>query len=438
MNTGAPVPSNEGVRPFTTLSLVLALAAPLGAPRTALGQAPTDAGTARLGLLTSAERAALAPHLARGPVALVEFNGEADLPAVIFAVRVDAPAADVARLVSDPVAYPRFMPALDSVNVESTTGSTIAYEWTWRTAIFTLTGENLLTVYPPGHRRDRPWRIEQRATSGDLGQGRFVWRVYADGPDRSLVVLSSRIDLRDANYVTRRLNRGERSINRTINITLAYVMAVGAKHEAERTAGRHVVTPVEPTPLERPEVDIRALAYLLVRGDLLFISMTGERVDQVAVAGRIGRDRARTREVMTDPREFGPALVPGSYARVTEEHGPELDFEWGIDMPLVGSSGTMHLHDTGGVVEIDATGGALEGGQWRFDTEVYPWGEAAVIGWASFDPASASWLIRAIVQGDAEFGSGLEAGSEIMVLRAIRSRAWRIQEQRAAALLHDG
>ena len=64
-----------------------------------------------------------------------------------------------------------------------------------------------------------------------MGTGRLVWRVYRDGPARSLVVLSMRLDLRESNYVTRQINRGARSTNRTINISLGLVMLLGTRRE---------------------------------------------------------------------------------------------------------------------------------------------------------------------------------------------------------------
>jgi len=425
--------------PLRIPSALLSLALIGWAAPAAAQQEGVAAADARLGLLTRVDRELLAPQLEHGPVALVEFSGEAELPAIIFAARVRAPAATVARVIADPTAYPRFMPALDSVDVQSRRDSSIAYEWTWRTTIFTLRGSNVMTIYPgPGQRRDRPYRIESRSTGGDLGTGRLTWRVYPDGPDRSLLVLSSRLDLRNANYVTRQISQGGRSINRTINLSLALIMVLGTSREAERVAGAPPVTEGPGHPLERPQVDVRALAPMMSRGDLLFLHMTGDRLDQVAIVGRPGQSLERVREVMTDPREFGPALVPGSYARVTSEENGEVDFDWGVDIPLVGTSGTMRLNDTGSVVMIEAVGGALTGGRWRFDTELLPWNEPVVLGWADFDPATAGWLIRALVQGNPEFGFGIAAGSQVMLLRAIRSRAWRRHEQRAATEARSG
>jgi hypothetical protein len=63
----------------------------------------------------------------------------------------------------------------------------------------------------------------------------------------------------------------------------------------------------------------------------------------------------------------------------------------------------------------------------------YPSGEAVVLGWADFDPADASWLIRGMVADDPPLGHGIAGGTSIMVIRAIRSRAWRVHEARAAA-----
>ncbi len=395
---------------------------------------PRDAEHARLSNLSRQDREVLAPHLERGPVALVEFRGGgADLPGVHFAVKVRAPAERVAQVIADPSRYPRFMPALDSVEITDHRQNMTSYHWTWQTAVFTLRGDSVLQVYPsPQGRSDRPYRIESRATGGDLGTGRLVWRVYQQGDNESLLTLSTRLDIRDANYLTRQINRGQNSINRTVNITLAFVMLHGTKMEAERLVGAPPEHEERP-PLSRPDVNIVAMARLLSRGDLLLMDTTGDRLNQVTVIGRIGKGQERTREVMTDPREFGPALVPGSYARVVRQGEEDLDFEWGVNLPLIGSSGQMRLREEGNVVSIDAIEGALEGGRWRFERMGYPSGEAVVVGWADFDPADASWLIRGMVADDPPLGHGIAGGTSIMVIRAIRSRAWRVHEARAAA-----
>lgn len=418
------------------LSIVLLLVSLSSGSAVAQGRtgdgADANAETARLGLLSRADRDVLAPHLARGPVALVEFSEDTELPAIIFALRVHASAEQIARVISNPSAYPRFMPALDSVQVRSRRQDMLAYDWTWRTAVFTLRGSAVMTTYAAPHgRRDRPWRVEIRNTSGDLGEGRQMWRVYPEGPQRSLVVFSSRIDLRDANWVTRQIGR-QRSINRTVNLSLAYVMMMGVRGEAERLAGiTQPEPPAEPPALRRPEVDLFALRHLLFRGDLVLLDMTGDRLDQVGVVGRMSAPVEPAREIMSDPRAFGPALIPGSYANVVREEGDEVDFEWGVDIPLVGTSGTMRL-TKGERITVEAIDGALQGGEWHFETPTYDWGEVCVVGWGRFDPADTNWLMRMLVNGTPTFGHGIQAGTELMVLRAIRSRTRdRVEEMRA-------
>ena len=418
------------------VSCLVVLVAAAGWAPNARAQGPelAEAETARLGLLSTDDRRALAPHLARGPVALVEFSEETELPAIIFATRVNAPAERVARVIADPTQYPRFMPALDSVNVESRREQMTAYDWTWRTAVFTLRGDAVMTMYPaPRGRRDRPWRIEIRNTGGDLGVGRQVWRVYPEGPSRSLVVFSSRIDMRDANYVTRQIGR-QRSINRTVNLSLAYVMMMGIRGETERVVGTTRVAPQgDPPPLRKPIVDIFELRSLLFRGDLVLMDMTGDRLDQVAVVGRLAAPLPPTRAVMEDPRAFGPALIPGSYANVVREEGNEIDFAWGVDIPLVGTSGKMRMTNRDRI-SVEAIEGALTGGQWHFETPVYDWGEACVLAWGRFDPRDSNWLIRMLVDGAPELGHGIQAGTELMVVRAIRSRTLdRVEEERERA-----
>jgi hypothetical protein len=214
-------------------------------------------------------------------------------------------------------------------------------------------------------------------------------------------------------------------------------MMMGVRAEAHRLAG---FTPRgatgDPPPLRRPEVDLRAFGHLLVRGDLVLMDMTGDRLDQIAVIGRLAAPLEPTRDVMTDPRAFGPALIPGSYANVVREEGNEVDFEWGVDIPLVGTSGKMRITDRGERITVDAIEGALRGGQWVFETPVYPWGEVCVIAYGRFDPADANWLIRMLVEGTPGLGHGIQAGTELMVVRAVRSRtqdrvAELAEEQRA-------
>ena len=130
-----------------------------------------DASVARLGAFSPEERALLTPYLAQGPVVLTEFqNRQTDLPAVIYAARIHAPAKAVAGVIGTPSDYPRFMSALTSVDVQVVNGQMMAFDWTWGVTLFSLTGHNVMTTYPGNAKRG--YRFDIRTTGGDLGIGR--------------------------------------------------------------------------------------------------------------------------------------------------------------------------------------------------------------------------------------------------------------------------
>ncbi|NOY91782.1 MAG: SRPBCC family protein [Deltaproteobacteria bacterium] len=386
---------------------------------------------APLGLLNPEERRLLSPQLDVGPVLLVDLN-PAELPAIVLAARVHASPAQVAQVLTHPEGYPRFMPALDRVHVESRRGAQLAYEWSWRLAVFTLRGRNVMTTLPGSARRG--YRIDVRATGGDLGVGRMTWRIHPD-PAGSFVIFSSRLDMRDANWVSGRLERGGRSVNRTINIALATVMLMGTQREAERLAGyERPAAASHASPMAVADIDLDALTPLLARGDLAFFHMRGELLDDVTVAGRMLTTVDPVRRVMEDPVAFSRSLVNGAHAEILEESAEGSLFSWGISLPLVGVTGRMRLSRDDGAVLIEGVSGALAHGRWRFDTHRFPSGEACVYGVGRFDPRETSALVRTLIGDDAYFAHGLTAAMQIMVVRSIRIRALRrVAEQRAAS-----
>jgi hypothetical protein len=390
------------------------------------GDAPKfDARTDRLVGFTARDLARIEPFLVAGPVSLIEFaDTDADeLPGVHIAARVRAPAKQVAALIGKPSDYPRYMRTLDEVSRVERHGSAQAYDWRWGMGPFDLGGRNVMTsLAPPPERAERGYRFVVDSQSGDFGVGRMVLRVLPRGEHASLLMVSMRLDLRRSNYLARRLSRAARSINRTANMSLAYAMVLSFRSEAERRAGAAPVAAREAV-FAKPAVNPRKLGRLLDRGDLVLMRMAGDTLEQIAVLGMIHRKRSLVRGLMLDANAFGSALVPGGGAKVVTREGARTVFDWSIDLPLVGTSGRMQMLDEDPVLRIEAVDGALEGGRWHFETRPASKRTTFVTGWASFDVADSTWLVRALASADPYLAHGMTAASEVMLVRALRKRA---------------
>jgi hypothetical protein len=387
-----------------------------------------DARTDRLGGLTATDLLLLEPALQHGPATLVEFaNSDADqLPGIHVAALIDAPAETVAAVVGAPQNYPRFVRTLDRVDVVSTYQDTSVYDWSWNLGMLQLKGRNNLSRFdPPAGREDEGYRFTVDSTSGDFGHGRMLFRIHPRPDHKSLLVLSVRLDLRASNFVVRQMAAAARSVNRSANMSLAYALMFSVRKEAQRLAGHaNGSTPTaQASAAAASPMDPRALTPLLSRGDVIWFDMAGDALTDMHVVGRIERDRETVQHIMLDAEAFGSALMPGSDATVVSRIGAETTFDWDIALPLIGLSGRMKMTAETEGVHIAATDGALHGGTWRFLAQ--PLGKHAtlVTGFARFDIRDTNWLLRQLVDADPYLGHGMAAASEVMLVRALRSRA---------------
>ena len=387
-------------------------------------EAPASEADRALATFTPAELALLQPLLETGVVSLVEFAYGEQIPAAVIACEIEAPADVVAAVIGEPARYPEFMPALDSVDVTTSDGDAQSYDWDWHTSIFTLHGQNTMVRYPPpADHPDRGYRFVVRSEGGDLGTGRTVWRVIPRGGGRSLVMTSSRMDLRDANYIARQLAAASSTMNRSIHVALAFSMMLRTRTEAERRAGfaRPAVPAAEGDPIE-PTFDPTVYEAMLNRGDLMWVETSdGSDQGRVVGIGRIHTDEARTRAAILDPAGFTQGLLQGAHATMLpSEDGTR--FEWGIDLPLVGTTGIMHMREQpDGVLALDGESGALGGARWRFRTRTRDYG-TLLVAWGRFDLGDGLWLVRVVQDADPAFRPGLSSSAELMMVRGLRTR----------------
>jgi hypothetical protein len=199
-------------------------------------------------------------------------------------------------------------------------------------------------------------------------------------------------------------------------------MALHTQLESERREPR-ARAPLPAASVHKPAVELQRLGPLLNRGDLLLFEAHGPTLDQISVLGMVAQSEAKVQNVMHDAKAFGSSLVPGSKAEIVAHKDATTTFDWEINLPLLGVSGQMRMLDQGRSMSIEATQGALQGGRWWFElTPVAP--EATLVtGWAHFDFDNSSWLLEKLVSADAYLGHGMIGASQLMLLRAVRSRA---------------
>ena len=378
----------------------------------------------RLQGLTSAEIDRIMPYTAAGPVALIEFadSKRDELPAINLLTRIAAPPSQVLSVIRDIKRYPRFMRTLDDVEVVSERQSAVVYDWAWDVAFFRLRGRNSMRVYEPatGH-TDRGYRVTVDSQGGDFGSGRMSMRILPFEGQQSLLTISLRLDLRTSNYIARKAAQAGRSVNRSANMALAYTMALSFAKEAQKRSGR-TLSPTS-SDIGKPDIDEAKLFPLLTRGDLVFLRIKDDRLIQSGALGRIDLPRAAVRKSMLDADGFGSALLPGSSAKVTKRLGETTVFDWSIGIPLIGVSGEMTMHTREPTISVRATAGALAGGQWHFDLKPMHPQITLLNTWAAFDVRKTNMLVRAMADADPYLALGISAASEVMLVRALRTKA---------------
>ncbi len=393
----------------------------------ALASSPSFAQTRnqadiRLATLSPVELSMVAPLLEHGIVSLVEFADDNTLPAIVIAADVAAPPNVVASVLGNPTNYASFMPALDSVEITAESGDQTSYTSTWRAAVFTLRGQNLMQRFcPPADHPERGYRFVFRSTGGDLGVGRNVWRIFPRGTGHSLVISSSRMDFRDANYIARQLSAGGAAVNRSINIAMAFSVFVRTRSESERVVGASHVHVADT--LVRPAIDPARFENLLLRGDLMWVDTSdGSDLGTVMVLGRMHNSLEDVRHMILDPGGFAQGLLQGAHATTTQQDEQGSEFDWGINLPLVGTSGHMRMRaEDDGLIHLNATSGAMEGATWRFETIPRDYG-TLVMTWGHFDLSNGLWLVRLVTDTDIAFRPGLSLAAQLMMVRGLRGR----------------
>jgi hypothetical protein len=198
---------------------MLLLLAVFSTPARAAEPAPTAAaGDPLLELLAASPS---------GEVVRFAPGGRPEAPlALSIAARVPTPPARLIALLHDPATYQRAVPAFVRAETEKRAGAARLIAWELEVPLWNLEGR--LWLKP----RENGVRLELE--SGDLVPGAFDFAVSPCG-NESCLVLSGGANLKNANFVTRRLAR-DRPAEPAMTVTAMYVLLRALALEAGRTA----------------------------------------------------------------------------------------------------------------------------------------------------------------------------------------------------------
>jgi hypothetical protein len=277
-------------RPLTLVAVAVA-AAVLGAAPLAEGRTPPEVTRELLLALGGADLVVFEERRPPRPTNLA------------LAARVRAPADRLLAVLADPAAYRRAVPAFVKANVIKEDRAAGAprpawlLDWELEIPLWNLEGKLWMRPVPDGVRFD--------FVEGDLVPGSFVLTARPEGAGSTLTIEGS-ANLRDANFVTRRLAGRHALAEPAMAATAAYVLLRALVLDAERTAGA-------PLPQRRPGAAMAAPPVAALDGSRLASAVAASALDPRSVVAAVrsrpdGRlDRVEVALVAPHP----PAVVVG-------------------------------------------------------------------------------------------------------------------------------
>jgi ribosome-associated toxin RatA of RatAB toxin-antitoxin module len=379
---------------------------------------PLSAGARELRPPTRQEIQAAMPLLARGTVALVESDGRGWLKQVSIASIYDAPRDLVYRTMIDVGRYPEFLQNFSSVEVRQRRDRLLAYDWTWKGILFDFRGANMMTLTPGS-------RVDVRTTSGDLGEGRFLIDLLDAPGGKTLTVSTLFTDPRRGNWLARQLVARNPSMLHGMNLSVGMVFAYGMKARSEALAGHPAGRRGRPGGSLRgfSDVDLRPLEPLLSRGELALVETgSGGVLKQAAVFAKVGASADRVRSIVADPAHYPDYMSNIDSCDILERSDGRIVYQMEIDSPIFDIEGRMEQRTEGGALRIHCTEGDLRGGNWGWEFHALGQGSAAVY-YGYTNMARANWVLRQLVHREPFFDHGLNVGSKLIMVRAVKGRA---------------
>jgi len=256
----------------------------------------------------------------------------------------------------------------------------------------------------------------------------MLYRLYPEGPSRTLVTLSQSIDVTRASHpLLRWLSRNSPDFHQAWNLGYGTMAVRGVEEVATAEAGRQPPRPstgeTGSGPLQTLDAaTIRSLGPLLARGRVAIIETDARgRISQATVAERIAAAPATVLDVLGRPAEWGRFMqairVRGDRATATGRA-----FSMSFSFPAFSVGSDMVLSPRGDGIDLVSPSGRLRGSDLTF--RVAPDGTGSVMTSAArMRLRQGGLVLRQMIDDDPNFGHALNAAFLMTLSRAFAQAA---------------
>ncbi|MDD5305848.1 MAG: SRPBCC family protein [Deltaproteobacteria bacterium] len=355
-----------------------------------------------------------------GVVVLAETTPEGGPKAMTLAVLVNAPREEVFKVFENPENF-SFLSSLFKENkVEDSHGSSKAWTWASRHKLFSFTGTNTISLFPPR-------RVDIQIVNSTIGSGTFRFDLRESGKDRTLLVLSGILGVKSSDWIIRYLLGGNPAMQQAMNVAIGIVVVKGAKDMAERMVRgkplgkRRVAGPAGGETRPCPAQELVALAPLLARGMVVLVDENkGGRLRQITAVESVAAPAARVLAAVSTPELYPKMVKAISDVKVGSKTDEATEFSWTLGFSVFNLSSRNRMTRTPDGVAIDGLDGDFAGARWRWQLAGADAGHTIVAyhGFVNID--ATTYVLKMSLKREPYLEHGIMAGSNMVMLRAVR------------------
>jgi carbon monoxide dehydrogenase subunit G len=384
--------------------------------------APEDAAAAKApGGLSDAELKAISPLFKRHDViGVAESLPNGEPASMTLAVRVKASRAVAFSALEDPSNFYYLSTLFKENEVVQEHDNSKAWTWASRHKLFSFTGTNTIELFPPR-------RADVRIAKSSVGRGEFTFTFHEDGPDYTIIVLSGILDVQSSEWLIRYLLGGNPSMRQAMNVAIGLVCIKGVKALAERIAagkapdkhrtGGKAGGTLKLTPIK----ELTALAPLIARGQVIVVDSNSRgRMRQVTTIENVNAPAKAVLDAISTPNNYQKAIRAITDVTVHSATPTEIIFSWTLGFSVFGITSRNRMATVDQGVVIEGLDGDLAGATWRW--QVVPVSaNSTVVAYHGFaDVKKAAYILEKTVQREPYLEHGLMAGSNMVMLRAMK------------------